>query len=286
MLIWPFSQAVIYIQHSQSSVCPLVLSDKNSVANIFAQYDVLHGTTLLKHCAPDRAWCYLYIFHIHIFFVNCNMLTLLEHSHSVVSVVTPAFIITQKWGLFCCIILFCQSAPSSLASNYRTNCWFVSLSYFDPMCLYSIAHLSLMTIYSQFFPHIVPPSTNMFLQQGQQCITFSLSTFSLPLDPLHRVQLQLQCSLSSHPNLFALSSPLSLVLLFSISIQLSSFHNAHIFFTLFCFYFSSVLEVTSGSPCVRLCMFSALTISSSRPLSPIKSQLKCSLPDSEGSAKG
>lgn len=124
----------------------------------------------------------------------------------------------------------------------------------------------------------------MFLQWGQQYITFSLSAFFLPLDPSYPVQLHLQCSLSSHPNLSTLSSRLSFVLLFSISAQLCSFQDVHTYLLSSAFLFL-VVELTPASPCVLLYMSSALT-TPLEPLSLIKSRLKCSLPVSEGFSEG
>lgn len=70
---------------------------------------------------------------------------------------------------------------------------------------------------------------------GQRCITFSLPAFFLPLDRSHCVQLQLQCTLSSHPNLSALSSPLYF---FSLFLSSSRVVKTLTFFTLFFLFFS------------------------------------------------
>lgn len=129
-------------------------------------------------------------------------------------------------------------------------------------------------IFRSLFPHIVPPCTNMFLQKGQQCITFSLSAFFLLFDPFHRIPLQLQCSLSSHPNLSALSfRPFCASFLYFCA-ALQFLRHSH-FFTLLCFSLFLVLELTPASPCVLLYMFSPLTtpLSCSPPSNPDSSAL-------------
>lgn len=121
----------------------------------------------------------------------------------------------------------------------------------------------------------MPPSINMFPPWASGVSPSHFLLFFLPLDR-SCVQLQLQCTLSSHPNLSAPSSPL-----YSCSLFLSGslVVKTLTFFTLLCFSFSSVLKMTLASSCVLLYMFPALT----NPLShsTIKSKLKCSVPISE-----
>lgn len=150
-----------------------------------------------------------------------------------------------------------------------------------------------MIIYSQSFPHTVPLTTNMFLEQDQQCITFSLSAFfSPPSWPLSSCTASLQCYnvRSHHIQTFPLPPLVSFVLLFSISVQPSSFYNARIFF--FFFYLSPafispwVLDLTSASRCVHRSLYVLSFDNPLESLSPIKSLLKCSFPVLKGFAKG
>lgn len=156
-------EAIVYIQHSWSRACALGLSGKNSVVNIFTQYDVLDWTTLLQNLT-------FISFHVS-FVVNTTSGVMWLYSvssfHGTPSLwllhISDVFVLSLR-----CVCAFSQCALPSFASNYWTNCWFVGSSYFDPKYLFSVAHLSLMIMYSQFFqslfPHIVPPSTNMFPQ--------------------------------------------------------------------------------------------------------------------------
>jgi len=76
-------------------------------------------------------------------------------------------------------------------------------------------------------------------------------------------------------------APLSFGLIFSITNGLSSFQNNYIALPLFCFSLFLVLELTSSLPmCASLYVLSF--DNPLEPLSPIKHQLKCSLPVSEG----
>lgn len=119
----------------------------------------------------------------------------------------------------------------------------------------------------------------MFLQWGQQCITFSLFSLLTPL-----IVYSFSYNVSTH-QIQTFHSPLSFVLLFFIFIQLSSFEDAHISLPLFCFSLFIVLELTPSLPmCASLYVLSF--DNPLEPLSPIKSQLKCSLPVWEGFFEG
>lgn len=114
--------------------------------------------------------------------------------------------------------------------------YFVSPFYFNPKIF--TPPLSVMIIYSQFFeslfPHIVPPSTNMFFQKGQQRITFSLSSFFPLLTPLIVYSFSYNVR-SHHIQTFPLSSLLSLLFLFSL------FPSSSLVFKTLTFFYSLLL---------------------------------------------
>lgn len=128
----------------------------------------------------------------------------------------------------------------------------------------------------------------MFLSSGQQRVTFSLSAFSLPLDPSYSARLQLQCPLSSRPNLSAPSSRLSFCASFLYPYPLQNplqISGRSHFFTLSRFsLFLSPWTDPSLSMCASL--YVPGFDNPLEPLSPIKSRLECSLPVSEGFAEG
>lgn len=178
-------------------------------------------------------------------------------------------------------LCFIQSVCISLASNHRTDCWFVCPSYFDTKYLHP-PPLCDDNLFSIFFPThcTVSPSTNMFLQKGQQCITFSLSSFFPLLTPLivysfsHNVR-------SHHIQTFPLSSLRSLLFLFSLFPSSSLvFKTLTFFYSLLLFFLFSPWTDPSLFLCASLYVLSF--DNPLEPLSPMKSRLKCSLPVSEG----
>lgn len=200
-------------------MCSLVLLVKNSAVYKFYTKGCpsLHYTILKTN------------FHIISLLMNCcewstsGVVWLL--SPSVSSLNGTLFFTSLR--CFCAFVRVCHVLPRS---HYWINCWFVSPCYSDPKYLYSTAHLSLVIIYSQYFKifsHTLCFPVQICSLSRANCVSpFHFLLVFLPLDPFHPVQLWLQCSLSSHPNLSTLSSRLSFVLLFSISIQLSSFQDA------------------------------------------------------------
>lgn len=103
---------------------------------------------------------------------------------------------------------------------------------------------------------------------------FCFSLFCVPLDPSYRVQLHLQCTLSSHPKTYcSLPSPLYFSPLFLPSSPVSKMLKS--FFTLCCFSFSLALELTPAFPCAPLYTSSVWTtpLSHTYPKNPNSSAL-------------
>lgn len=125
-------------------------------------------------------------------------------------------------------VLISERAMYSLPSNYWTNCWYICPS-FDPTYLYSVAHLSLMIIYSQFFKvfshTLCLPVQICSFSRANSVSPFHFPLFFSLLTPLIVYSFSYNVR-SHHIQTFPLSPLVSLLYFFSVF--LSSSLDAHI----------------------------------------------------------
>lgn len=146
-----------------------------------------------------------------------------------------------------------------------------------------IQNTSLIRNIQIFFPHIVPPSTNMF--PGRQCITFSLSAFLFSLLTLFILCGFSHNAHSHHVQTFPPSLLVSLLCFFSL------LPSRSLVFKMLAFLYPPLLFSLLSpwiDPSLSMCA-SLYVLCFDNPLealSPIKSWLECSLPVSEGFAEG